>query len=456
MGLGRSGEIPFPTLAKGFLRFITSTRFRSEWKKERLIIEKTMQKRIAIIGGGAAGLICAATLIEHGSKAEIHLFERNPILGAKVIISGGGRCNVTTGITDKKVLFSKYTRGADFLKTSFYDFPPEKVVEWFESHGVPLKNEEDNRVFPKSDDGKDVVGAFERLFTRQKVRIQLNEAVKSVAPINGLFDVETNKAFYQFDTIVLTTGGNAYQHTGSKGDGYAFAKECGHTITKLGPSLNSFLTQEEWPKNLSGISLENAKLEAIAEDGQKKTATGPIIFTHFGLSGPATFALSSHLAFTTITKDSPVTIHLTPVEGRSHDEWDRVLQKKFQENGARQVHNILSEFFPGRLADTILELASINLTKKAAELSKQDRKRIVELLSGKLSMNFITRRPGDEFVTAGGVSLSEVDDKTMESKIMPGLYFAGEILDIDGVTGGFNLQSSWATGRVAGRSIKRL
>jgi predicted Rossmann fold flavoprotein len=198
------------------------------------------------------------------------------------------------------------------------------------------------------------------------------------------------------------------------------------------------------------------KIEAIAEDGKKKTAAGPIIFTHFGLSGPATFALSSHLAFTTITKDSPVTIHLTPVEGRSHDEWDRVLQKKFQENGARQVHNILSEFFPGRLADTILELASINLTKKAAELSKQDRKRIVELLSGKLSMNFITRRPGDEFVTAGGVSLSEVDDKTMESKIMPGLYFAGEILDIDGVTGGFNLQSSWATGRVAGRSIKRL
>jgi predicted Rossmann fold flavoprotein len=415
-----------------------------------------MKQRIAIIGGGAAGLMCAATLIEEQVNAEIHLFERNDILGAKVIISGGGRCNVTTGITDKKILFTKYTRGADFLKTSFYEFPPEKVVEWFESHGVPLKNEEDNRVFPKSDNGKDVVGAFEKLFSKNKVQVHLSEAVKNIIPSNETFQLESNKGTYLFDVIVLTTGGNAYQHTGSKGDGYAFAKNFGHSITKLGPSLNSFLTQEEWPKKLSGISLENAKLETIAEDGQKKTATGPIIFTHFGLSGPATFALSSHLAFTPISKDTPHKINLIPIADKSGEQWDEELKKKFQENGARQVHNILSEFFPGRLADTILELASVNLSKKAAELSKQDRKRIVELLSGKLSMNFITRRPGDEFVTAGGVSLSEVDDKTMESKIMPGLYFAGEILDIDGVTGGFNLQSSWATGRVAGRSIKRL
>lgn len=413
------------------------------------------KKKIAIIGGGAAGLMCAATLIEENTNAEIHLFERNPHLGAKVIISGGGRCNVTTGITDKKILMTKYTRGAEFIKTAMYDFPPEKVYQWFEDHGVPLKTEEDLRVFPRSDKGKDVVGAFEKLFAKNKVQVHLNETVVSIEHRQNEFLLKTKNLELATEVVVLTTGGNAYQHTGSKGDGYEFAKSCGHSITKLGPSLNSFLTQEEWPKQLSGISLENSKLEAVAEDGETKSAIGPIIFTHFGLSGPATFALSSHLAFTKIAKDAPVILHLTPFADQTDRHWDEILQKKFQENGARQIHNILSEFLPARLADTILELASINLTKKAAELSKQDRKNIVGLLSGKLSMHFIARRPGDEFVTAGGVDLKEVDPKTMQSKMCPNLFFAGEILDVDGVTGGFNLQSSWATGRLAGKSIAK-
>ncbi|MGE3278357.1 MAG: NAD(P)/FAD-dependent oxidoreductase [Candidatus Altimarinota bacterium] len=410
-------------------------------------------KKIAIIGGGAAGLMCAATLIEEHLDAEIHLFERNPHLGAKVIISGGGRCNVTTGITDKKILFSKYTRGADFIKTAMYDFPPEKVFEWFESHGVPLKIEEDLRVFPRSNKGKDVVGAFEKLFEKNKVRVHLNQTILSVERKENAFLLRTPDSELRTDVVVLTTGGNAYQHTGSKGDGYTFAQACGHSITKLGPSLNSFLTQEEWPKKLSGLSLDNAKLEAVAEDGEMKSAIGPIIFTHFGISGPATFALSSHLAFTPISKDTALQIKIIPRAEMNAHQWDETLKMKFQENGARQVNNLLNEYLPHRLVDTLLELAGIAPQKKAAELSKKDRINIIDLLTGKLTVHFIARRPGDEFVTAGGVVLSEVDPKTMQSKMCPGLFFAGEILDVDGVTGGFNLQSSWATGRLAGKSI---
>lgn len=414
----------------------------------------TTKPKIAIIGGGAAGLMTAAALVEQKIPAEIHLFERNTFLGAKVIISGGGRCNVTTGITDKKTLLGKYTRGGDFLKTAIYDFPPEKVKAWFEEHQVPLKIEEDLRVFPRSDDGKDVVKAFENLFRKSTVRLRLKETVSSVSKnSDGTFTLASNIGNETFQYVVLTTGGNAYQHTGSKGDGYSFAKSCGHNVTKLGPSLNSFLTAEEWPKKLSGVSLENVRLETMAEDGQKKTASGPMIFTHFGISGPTTFALSSHLAFTPISKDTPHKIQLIPAAGRNQEQWDEVLKKTIQENGPRQIHNVLGDFIPSRLGDTILELAKIPLQRKSAELSKENRKKIGELLTGKLHLTLIQRRPGDEFVTAGGVDLNEVDHKSMASKKSPGLYFAGEILDVDGLTGGFNLQASWATGRLAGKSI---
>lgn len=398
----------------------------------------------------------AATLVELHANAEIHLFERNTHLGAKVIISGGGRCNVTTGITDKKILFGKYTRGGEFLKTALYDFPPEKVKAWFEDHGVPLKIEEDLRVFPRSDDGKDVVRAFENLFKKQNIRIRLKETVTSVAEDSDKkYLIRTKTEIETFDYVVLTTGGNAYEHTGSKGDGYAFAKSCGHSITKLGPSLNSFLTAEEWPKKLSGVSLESARLETKAEDGKEKTAIGPMIFTHFGISGPATFALSSHLAFTPISKDTPHKIQLMPVAARTQEQWDELLKKTIQDNGPRQIHNLLGDFLPNRFADSILDLAKIPLQKKSAEISKDDRRKMAELLSGKLELTLIQRRPGDEFVTAGGVELSEVDHKTMASKKSPGLYFAGEILDVDGLTGGFNLQASWAMGRLAGKSIAK-
>lgn len=267
--------------------------------------------------------------------------------------------------------------------------------------------------------------------------------------------METNKEQYEFDVVVITTGGNAYRHTGSTGDGYEFAKACGHTITKLGPSLNSFEVVEEWPKTLSGLSLPNAKLTAIAEDGEKKTAIGPILFTHFGITGPVVFALSSHLAFTTISKTAPLSLTLIPDEGHPFEKLEAVLQERYQTNGAKQLRKVLNEIYPKRFVDAILAMSGAPANQTMAKLSKELRRAVVHLLSGALQLNLSARRPGDEFVTAGGVELKEVDAKTMRSKLNPNLYFAGEVLDVDGVTGGFNLQASWAAGRLAGKSIAK-
>ncbi len=414
---------------------------------------------MAIIGGGAAGLMVAAGLVERGEGFEIDLFERNKGLGAKVIISGGGRCNVTTGIFKKKELLKRYTRGGDFLKKAMGKFPPPKVMEFFEKNGVKLKIEDDLRVFPVSDDGKDVVKVFERIFRRSGVNLRLNEVVEDVGPVDEKsVKVVTAKGEFVYDYVVLTTGGNAYSHTGSKGDGYKFAGNFGHTVTKLGPSLNSFLCQEDWPKELSGISLPNAGLSALAEDGEMKSVDGPLLFTHFGISGPAVFALSSHLAFTKISVHHPMEIGIAAIAGKSFQKWDAEMIEYFQRNGSKAVLSFLKEYFPMRFVGAVLGLAGIDGGCKCAELSKEKRVELANLLAGDLNggglrVTTVQRRPGDEFVTAGGVKLSEVDPKTMQSRKHDRLFFGGEILDVDGVTGGFNLQASWATGMLAGANI---
>jgi predicted Rossmann fold flavoprotein len=407
-------------------------------------------KKVAIIGGGAAGMMAAATLLESGVPAEIHLFEKNASLGKKVIISGGGRCNVTTGLTDMKKLLTKYTRGASFLRAALAAFPPERVRQWFEDHGTPLKCEEDLRVFPVSDRGEDVVGVFERLFEKGGVHLRLATSVKEIKPEGDEFGLTTAAGLEKFDAVVITSGGNAYRHTGSTGDGYDFAKACGHTITALGPSLNSFEVLEEWPKSLSGLSFEKSALVWSAIQ-----VPGPFLFTHFGISGPVTFALSSHMAFETISKAQPVQVRFRPEADLGAADWDAKLKTVFSASGAKQLHNVLSQFFPDRFAQALLGLASLDGTKKAAELSKEHRQSLARLLGDGIPVTLVLRRPGDEFVTAGGVSTEEIDPKTMRSKINPNLYFAGEVMDVDGVTGGFNLQCAWATGKMAGASVAK-
>jgi predicted Rossmann fold flavoprotein len=394
--------------------------------------------------------MAAATILENSEWADYHIqiFDKNTSPGKKVIISWGGRCNVTTGIEDKKILLSKYTRGTDFIKKAFGKFSPRKCREWFESHGVPMKCEADNRVFPVSDDGTEVVEAFTRIFAkyRDKVTLHYGEGVSDVVKIEKWYQIMTAKWCYESDIVVVTTGGSAYSHTGSTGDGYAFARALGHSVTQLWPSLSSFLTREKWTHELSGLVLPRARIGNLS---------GSLLLTHFGLSGPLAFMLSSLLAWDSIDSQNLTTIYLSPID-MWVVEWDSFLKEQFANHPKKLITNILTERLPRRFVDGFVdEYFPLISETYAASISKKDREHIAELLWKWIPITLIERRPGDEFVTAGGVSTDEIDPETMESKISKNLYFAGEVLNVDGYTGGFSLQICWASGYVVGRDIAK-
>lgn len=428
--------------------------------------------KIAIIGGGAAGLMAAATIAESGVKAEVFIIEKNVELGKKVMLSGGGRCNVTTGLRDIKDVLAKYPRGNRFLSKPMYAFSPLAAYDWFEDHGVPLKIQPDMRVFPVSDRGRDVVGIFEKIFSSAKVDILLNAQVIGIAKAGKSFKilVKDRGEPLRVDKVILTTGGQAYRQTGSTGDGYAFAASLGHSITPLAPSLSAFHTKETWPATLSGLSFQDAEVSAsvrsissqvhkvadLRPDGPERpdrhfSASGPFLFTHKGISGPAVFALSSLVAFEQIDalRPLPITVDLFP--GTSVERLRTLVEEAVADNAKRSFVNMLTTLVPKSLSEIVSVELGLFKNKKAGEVSKKDLGRCVAWLKS-IPLHAVARAAGEEFVTAGGVDLSEVDPATMQSKLCPGLYLAGEILDIDGFTGGFNLQSAWATGRSAGKS----
>lgn len=417
--------------------------------------------KIAIIGGGAAGMMAGLSILENTQgNLQVKLFEKNRQLGAKVIISGGGRCNLTTGIEDKKVLLSKYTRGEDFIKFALGKYNPKKIREFFEKHGVKTKCEEDNRVFPVSDDGKEVVGMFEKEFAKYpNFQVAVGVEVQNIAKNNDKFEVEYNSRKEEFDIVVLTTGGQAYRQTGSAGQGYVFAKNLGHTITPLGPSLNSFKTQEDWVKELSGLALEKARV-VVSEVATMTTSplvsvVGPFLFTHFGISGPVAFSLASQIPFVEINEQKTLKIHLSPDADKTFESWEKILINEVDKSKNKLFRNVLSQYLPTRLVESLFIQFCYSLYEvKMAELSKKDRQEVSKMLGFGIPINLIQRRPGDEFVTAGGVDTDEINKKTLESKILPNLYLAGELINVDGVTGGFNLTACWAGGALIGESIK--
>lgn len=407
--------------------------------------------KIAIIGGGAAGMMCAATINELNPRGQVFLIEKNDSLGKKVIISGGGRCNVTTGFDDLKIVLSKYPRGEKFLISAMTRFSPTAVYQWFEDHGVPLKCETDMRVFPQSDDGHDVVGAFQTVFAKSKTKLLLEHTVKQLEKKDGGFSITfKNGETLVADRVVLALGGQAYRQTGSSGDGYTLAESLGHHITPLAPSLHSFITKEKWPKSISGLSFAEAE---ITVSGQKKYSfTGPFLFTHSGISGPAVFALSSLSAFEVWgpTASLPIFINLAPA--LNSEELLEKLKQNIAANPKKVFKNSLFGIVPQSIAELVCQENAISLEKKNAELSTAELTKVAKWLQS-IPLHAVGRGSGDEFVTAGGVETSEIDPKTMASKLCPGLYFAGEIINVDGFTGGYNLQASWATGHAAGESI---
>ena len=446
-------------------------------------------KTIAIIWAGAAWLMSAATILENMEQIprtsqwqkedfHVHLFEKNTSPGKKVIISWWWRCNVTTGITDRKDLLSRYTRWGDFIKTAFGKFSPKKCREWFESHGVPLKCEEDMRVFPVSDDGRDIVWVFEKIFAKHHDTISLHygEGVSGVDLLSSWttkdlsenrtdssytrndksykwqklnkYSIITPKWSYEADILIITTWGNAYSHTGSSGDGYAFARALWHTVTPLGPSLSSFLTGEKWLHALSGLVLQYSRIRELS---------WPLLLTHFGISWPLTFKASSHMAFEIIDAKNHKTIHFAPFSDMRYPQWDTFLRSEFSSHPKKLITSILTEKLPRRFVEAfILYYFSHITTTFVGSISKADRDRISHLLGDGIPLTLLERRPGDEFVTAGWVSTDELDPETMESRFQENLYFAGEVINVDGYTWGFSLQICWASGYVAGMNVVQI
>lgn len=409
--------------------------------------------KIAIIGGGAAGMMCAATINELNPSAELVLLEKNTSLGKKVLISGGGRCNVTTGIEDIKTVLTKYPRGNKFLTSALYNFSPRAVYEWFESHGVPLKCEEDLRVFPESDNGAEIVGVFIKVFNAKNTQVLFKHGATKIDRVAGQFKINCpGHPSVTADSVVLALGGQAFRHTGSTGDGYSLAEGLGHHITPLAASLHSYVTTQKWPRSVAGVSFANATITAVGH--KTHSATGPILFTHHGVTGPAVFAVSSLSAYEELSPKTPLKIFVDVLPEMSETELETELKKLCSANPKKSFKNTIHTFVPNSFAEVICTENTIDHEKKNAEISKVQIKSVITWLK-KIPLHAVVRGAGDEFVTAGGVDLSEVNPLTMESKICPNLYFGGEILDIDGFTGGFNLQASWATGRLAGESIAK-
>lgn len=403
---------------------------------------------IAIIGGGAAGMMAMATILEHDSNARVILIERNTKLGNKVIISGGGRCNVTTGIRSMKTLFTKYPRGSKFLTSAFYGFPPENVYEWFEAHGVPLKIEKDLRVFPISNDGHDIVGVFEKMSSSKRVDLKLSHTVQAIKKDGDVFTITCkDKPEITADKVIIATGGQAYRHTGSQGDGYTFAEMLGHSITDLAPSLSSYIIRDEHVKELAGVSWGFAQLSTPRT--KKEKPEGPFMFTHSGITGPVVFAFSALYAFEKIASNNPLPILINLFPETPKEKTIEIFTNQKIENGRKSTENTLATIVPKSIAHYILISNRIDPLKNIADCTKKELEKIVDTIHG-MPFHVIGRGAGDEFVTAGGVETSEVSPQRMESLITPGLFFAGEILNIDGFTGGYNLQASWATGRLAG------
>ncbi len=429
-------------------------------KKPPLIPAESAPDTIVIVGGGAAGLMAAYFAKLKHANSTVILVEKNSYLGAKILLSGGGRCNVTTGLQSVPEILKNYPRGADFLRTAMQQFPPRAVMDWFESQGVPLKTEPDRRVFPVSNDGKDIVKALENALIQAGVKILRNQQLTSVEnlPDQKFKLIFNNRQDISTDRLIITTGGNAYRQTGSTGDGYTFATQLGHHITRLFPSLAALRTSEDWSHQLSGISFPSAALtlKTSSHDYQR---LGPFLFTHQGVTGPAVFTLSSLSAFDTIDPGKPARLFIDFFPDQTAEKLLQMLDQKIDANPGKKTGNLIALFLPHSLAEKIVDvLLSPAFPEKqlttvnAANLPKAVRRKIVATFK-ELPLTVISRSAGDEFVTAGGVDINEVNPKTMESQLRPGLFLAGELLDIDGFTGGFNLQASWATGALAGESV---
>lgn len=413
--------------------------------------------RVVVIGGGPAGMMAAIASAEQGNDAII--IEKMGSLGRKLLITGKGRCNITSSLDMED--FIKNTPGnGRFLYSCYKQFTNKDIIEFLNKQGLEVKEERGNRIFPVTDKSLDVLKAFSKRLKELNVKIYYNTKVQDIlVNENGVEAVKTDNCVLQADKVVLATGGKSYPLTGSNGDGYELAKKLGHTITNIKPSLVPLETYNtSLCKDLQGLSLRNVKINLVDTKKDKLIYDdfGEMIFTHFGVSGPIILSSSAHLVrYKDIeqllsTKKIVLTIDFKPA--LTEEKLEARIMRDFDKQKNKQFKNSLDELLPQKLIPVVIEKCNIDPNKKVNEITKEERKILVKVLKN-FDITIKSFRPIDEaIITSGGIAVKEIDPKTMESKLVKGLYFAGEIIDVDSYTGGFNLQIAYSTGYVAGIS----
>ena len=411
--------------------------------------------RTVVVGGGPAGMIAAKVCADNGD--DVVLLEKNEMLGKKILITGKGRCNITSSLDMDE--FIKNTPGnGRFLYSAFDNFTNMDIINLLKQEGVSVKEERGNRIFPVSDSAEEVRSALARLVKKAKVSVKLNSRVieikvdeetrvKSVVLENGEIAA---------DKVILATGGNSYPLTGSNGEGYEIARKLGHTITDIRGSLVPLVANKSICGRLQGLSLRNVRVDVIDSENDKKIYEdfGEMLFTHFGVSGPVILSGSSHLLrYKNVDKkikNGKIILKIDLKPALSFEQLDARVLRDFDELKNKQFKNALDKLLPRKMIDVVIDMSKINPEKKINEVTKEERHNLVKLLKN-FEVTIQGFRPVDEaIITAGGISTKEINPKTMESKIVSGLFFAGEIIDVDAYTGGFNLQIAYSTGYVAG------
>lgn len=403
---------------------------------------------ILVIGGGAAGMMAAISAASCG--ASVTIIEKNADIGKKLLITGKGRCNVTNACATEEI-FENIPTNANFLYSAIYGFSNYDVMDFFENCGVPLKTERGERVFPQSDRAKDIVDALRKKANELNVKIFRGRAEEIIVQNGAVKGVKTKTQTLWGDRVIIATGGKSYPRTGSEGDGYKIAQKVGHSITKIKPALVPIETDED-TSPLMGLSLKNVGISVYDKNSRKiHSDFGEMLFTHFGLTGPLILSSSSHMG------DEPkgVRIEIDLKSALDDETLDKRLLRDFEKYKNRNFENALSDLLPSKMIDYIVERSRIDRFKKVNSVTKEERKRLLLLLKH-LAFAVKGYRPVDEaIVTSGGINVKEINASTMESRLVSGLYFAGEVIDVDAYTGGFNLQIAFSTGVLAGKKAAK-
>ena len=406
---------------------------------------------VVVIGGGAAGLMAAGTAAERGKS--VVLIEKNKILGKKLLITGKGRCNITNACEDVETLLENVTVNRSFLYSAFYGFTNDDTIKFFNDLGVETKIERGNRVFPVSDKSQSVVDALSVYVKKSGVKILHDTVLNILTDEDGCAcGVETQKhGELSARSVIIATGGASYQGTGSTGDGYGWAKALGHTVTEIIPSLVPVTVEEKWAYDLMGLSLKNIEISVLNEKNKVIYKDfGEMLFAHFGLSGPVILSASAHMR---PMESGKYRILLDLKPALDEKTLDARILRDFGKFSNRDFVNSLSELLPNGLIDIVVALSGIDPRKKVNSVTKEERKKLVSVIKG-IDFNVTGFCSIEQaIITSGGISVKEINSSTMESKLVKGLYFAGEIIDVDAYTGGFNLQIAFSTGRLAGMSV---